>query len=331
MLQAFSKSLSPHPFTHLIGRSFAVLLIGLAIKNLAFGAIDQALVNLALLLALAVSAKVGTRQTRWRVSIPVIMSLAAFGILYSIYGSGSAAALWCFPAIVTAYFVSSPKDAMIYCAMLTSLATAMICCSGDFYFGSHLAVSLALTFAFTGFAVHFIGQLQQQLLDSSYRDPLTNCFNRRYLGKATELEDVNSAQAACLLLFDVDNFKQVNDTLGHDCGDQVLIEVAGVLSREKRAEDLLFRIGGEEFAVILPGVELAEGRAVAERMRLAVAAASYPEDWGVTVSAGVAGFDPAQGLAEAMRQADSLLYQAKDAGRNQVCWPGGGNPAACAE
>ncbi len=121
-----------------------------------------------------------------------------------------------------------------------------------------------------------------------------------------------------VILYDVDRFKRVNDDHGHDRGDAVLRDVAEVLRSDLRAFDLVYRIGGEEFAVVLPGVDRDAALEVAERQRKAVAAAS-PGGLEVTVSAGVCVRRGTEIAWEALYQgADAALLQAKRTGRDRV-------------
>ena len=163
-------------------------------------------------------------------------------------------------------------------------------------------------------------------------DALTGVHNRRYF-EARCLEEVQAARRrqlplVCMFL-DVDRFKQLNDTLGHPAGDQVLRYVARLIKVQLRGSDVMARYGGEEFVVLLPATTLHSGLDTAERIRRVVAAQSVPLDGQgdarVTVSIGVALLDltgtPAEpaGLAAAMiARADAAVYAAKQAGRNQV-------------
>ena len=130
---------------------------------------------------------------------------------------------------------------------------------------------------------------------------------------------------ASLLLIDVDHFKAINDTHGHPGGDTVLVELAECLRLTVRASDIVGRIGGEEFAILLPETSPPQAAAMAERVRASVAALRIPidgEDVSPTISIGMAGlrFHQADPLAAAMKTADAMLYRAKEAGRNRV-WP----------
>ncbi|MBW3669235.1 MAG: sensor domain-containing diguanylate cyclase [Actinobacteria bacterium] len=151
-------------------------------------------------------------------------------------------------------------------------------------------------------------------------DSLTGLANRRVFEEALGREvarATRSGEPVSLVLFDVDYFKTVNDTLGHQEGDEVLRRVAAALAEACREADLPARYGGEEFAVLLPACSPGEGYRVAERLRAAVAAAEVSMP--VTMSAGVAGL-PAHASTpdELLRKADDALYAAKRAGRDRT-------------
>jgi diguanylate cyclase (GGDEF)-like protein len=161
--------------------------------------------------------------------------------------------------------------------------------------------------------------LLRRLEHLSMSDPLTGLGNRRAFDEALAVEMARARRASSsmgVVILDVDHFKQFNDRHGHQAGDDALVTVATVLAQEARAEDRACRIGGEEFALLLPGADDAAAAVVAERIRRAVENADA-EPAGVTVSLGVAasrGDDP-RGLLEI---ADARLYVAKEAGRNRV-------------
>ena len=152
-------------------------------------------------------------------------------------------------------------------------------------------------------------------------DPLTGLANRRGGGEdiAAEISRARRQNTAlsCVLL-DIDHFKDVNDTFGHQAGDHVLREISSLLRRTVRAYDILIRWGGEEFLVILPGVELEQARKLAERIRNAVEGLPLAGIGGVTVSGGVAALGTDYSFEAMFEAADRRLYSAKAAGRNTV-------------
>jgi two-component system cell cycle response regulator len=158
-------------------------------------------------------------------------------------------------------------------------------------------------------------------------DPLTGLHNRRYLtGQlATLLDDaLLRGRQLSVLLIDIDHFKAVNDSHGHDAGDAVLREFADRIRRNTRGIDLTCRLGGEEFVVVMPDCDLDKACHVGERLRKCIAAASF--DAGsragtlkVTASVGVAALEPTADTPELLlKRADQALYCAKRDGRNRV-------------
>jgi diguanylate cyclase (GGDEF)-like protein len=152
-------------------------------------------------------------------------------------------------------------------------------------------------------------------------DPLTGIANRRGGEKhiASEISRAKREKRplSCILL-DIDRFKQINDTFGHQAGDQILRDVSSVLRRTVRAYDILVRWGGEEFLLVLPGVDLSAARALADRVRAAVETLETHGIGRVTISAGAASFESDYDFAIALKTADQRLYQAKASGRNAV-------------
>ncbi|WP_342130849.1 sensor domain-containing diguanylate cyclase [Hydrogenophaga sp. OTU3427] len=170
-----------------------------------------------------------------------------------------------------------------------------------------------------------IQQLQQQLQDQAHRDVLTGLFNRRYLQDmlARELARCHrEGTPLCVMMIDIDHFKQVNDRHGHQVGDEVLRRLGLLLSTEARHEDVPCRYGGEEFVLLLPRMSLEAGRMRAEQWRESFSRIVVPTATGhhaTTLSVGVAAF-PAHGRTadELLRCADLALYQAKALGRDRV-------------
>jgi two-component system, cell cycle response regulator len=171
----------------------------------------------------------------------------------------------------------------------------------------------------------------QQLYDASVTDSLTGAFNREHFDNRLDSEISFSKRhetPLSLLLLDIDLFKQVNDTYGHQAGDAVLVEMSGAISSNLRAEDVLARYGGEEFAVILRGIDVEDAYHVGERFRVLVE--SLLVEFGdrairITVSVGVASLQCCGEGADAaalIAAADRRLYAAKRGGRNQVIWQG---------
>ena len=166
----------------------------------------------------------------------------------------------------------------------------------------------------------------KQYLDScqeaAFTDHLTGLANLRRFERQLEREVARTERynrTFCLLLVDIDNFKDVNDTYGHDAGDETLRRLANVIQSGTRGIDTGARIGGDEFAVILPETELARGLEVAERLRSSIAALDLGPAGRVTASLGVAELPTCARTGEELRAAaDAALYDAKRGGRDRA-------------
>lgn len=167
-------------------------------------------------------------------------------------------------------------------------------------------------------------KLEKELRRLATIDSLTNINNRRNFLELAQKEIARSMRynhSFSLAMLDIDHFKKVNDTYGHSVGDQVLIEFCEVCKQELRDEDIMGRLGGEEFAIALVECDTAEAVSVAERIRQAVA--SHPVITGkkeiyITVSLGVVGLWKDCDLNSMIGRADKALYKAKENGRNQI-------------
>lgn len=181
-------------------------------------------------------------------------------------------------------------------------------------------VSVTLTASVAAIALAIQGA-EMQHRHESVLDPLTGLLNRKsLLPRFEELQQQAQQQQApiCMIAADLDNFKRVNDTNGHEVGDAVLREAAYEMRKCLRTFELFYRLGGEEFLAVIPGVDLAQGRELAERMRIAVERAK-PSGTEITVSLGVAIATGDQLEFEHLfGAADQALYEAKHAGRNRI-------------
>jgi len=170
-----------------------------------------------------------------------------------------------------------------------------------------------------------IAELERQLAETqavACSDPLTGAANRRGLQKGFERElarVVRSGEALSLVVLDVDNFKRVNDTHGHSSGDQALVHLVRVLRNALRPVDLVARLGGEEFALLLTGAGREEALATMARLQRELDAQPLPElGLKLTFSAGVAMRQGDESLDQLLGRADMAAYAAKRAGKNRV-------------
>ncbi|MFE8069430.1 diguanylate cyclase [Marinobacteraceae bacterium S3BR75-40.1] len=168
-------------------------------------------------------------------------------------------------------------------------------------------------------------EANQELARIATTDPLTGLMNRRSFFEvgARELARIQRQDGlSCVVMLDLDHFKQINDTYGHSVGDRVLVSISRIFRQELRASDLAARLGGEEFGLLLPDTSLDQARSLVERVRRQVADnefATGDEVLSLTLSAGIAPCDRnSRGLESVLQQADRALYEAKRNGRNRV-------------
>ncbi len=163
--------------------------------------------------------------------------------------------------------------------------------------------------------------LAETMTHLAHTDTLVQIANRRELDE-TIAREINRAmrhrQPLALVLFDLDNFKQVNDTYGHDAGDTVLKETARTVRGLLRIPDLLGRWGGEEFLIVAPQTDSAQARRLAERLQHALANSPLEDVGSTTASFGIAEYRPPESPEDWLKRADEALYAAKQGGRNQV-------------
>jgi diguanylate cyclase (GGDEF)-like protein/PAS domain S-box-containing protein len=164
-------------------------------------------------------------------------------------------------------------------------------------------------------------QTEERLKQLATTDALTGICNRRHFDEVLASEINRAARFSSplsLILFDIDHFKRVNDTFGHQAGDRVLTQLAVTVGNSIRTVDLFARWGGEEFVVMLPGSDLDAGRLLAEKLRMALEKQPFSDVGQVTCSFGVAEYAPGDNADALIKKVDRCLYHAKASGRNRV-------------
>ena len=233
--------------------------------------------------------------------------------------SGMTGALWLYPVLVANFLLASRGAAILISAVAITTLAASEGLGGWPTFGSFAASAALLC----GFAYLFGSHSEEQrrrLERLAGHDPLTGALNRR--GMQRELEAAIEAGRrdvpAALAVLDLDNFKQVNDRHGHEAGDAVLVRFAEVVERTTRRSDRLFRTGGEEFVLLLPGAEPDILGHVGSILVRTVAAEVRCGGEPVTVSVGITPLLPGDDAIKWLRRADRAMYRAKREGRNRV-------------
>ncbi len=166
-------------------------------------------------------------------------------------------------------------------------------------------------------------QLQDKLIELSMKDPLTGLYNRRFFEKKFEEERERCkrfSKTFSIIMLDIDDFKKINDTYGHNVGDEVLINIANTIMKRIRKIDIAARWGGEEFVILLPETGLRDASFVAEDIRVSIEKIKVSKVKKITASFGVAEYRDGDNLYKLINRADEQLYKAKKNGKNQVCY-----------
>ena len=252
-------------------------------------------------------------------AILVVPVALAVGI--TIARQGVIGALWAYPAVMLFQFVASRWVANVINGLLVIMVTIL----AYHYLGASITVrlfaTLILTMIFTNIFLGIVLRLQERLPRLGITDSLTDAYNRRHMdrevGDAVERHKRYGTNAS-LLLVDIDHFKRINDEAGHGAGDRVLAEIAALIKGSLRKLDLVFRIGGEEFLVLLPDVNQAGAAEVAEKLRREVASAEFLPGRSVSISIGVGEIAAGEDRDRWLRRVDRALYAAKGGGRDRV-------------
>jgi diguanylate cyclase (GGDEF)-like protein len=276
---------------------------------------------LAVLATLGVDAWAIRQARRPPIPFELLLVPMSLGMAISLRTQGVMGALWFYPTVLFMYFVLRRGVANACCLLLGAAGTAMIDRYIDPGVALRFAATLALCMLIINIILNVMTELQGQMLGHAITDPLTGAFNRRHM--VASLGGAHApALPAALLLIDVDHFKSINDRFGHEAGDGVLKRLATMLRSQFHDGDMLFRLGGDEFLLFLPGSGAAEGLAHAQRTRVAVSDTAILRGDRVTVSIGVAARRAEDTLDAWIHRADTALYEAKRAGRNRVACDG---------
>jgi diguanylate cyclase (GGDEF)-like protein len=280
-----------------------------------------AFASLALVAIFAVDV-IAIRRGRKPPVAPVILIIpVALAVGVTIMRQGVIGALWAYPAVMLFQFVASRWVANLLNGLLVIMVTMLAYQHLGMSITIRVFATLILTMIFTNIFLGIVLRLQERLRKLGITDALTGVYNRRHMdaavGEAVERYKRYGADSS-LLLVDIDHFKRVNDEVGHAAGDRVLRELAALMRRSLRKLDLVFRIGGEEFLVLLPDVKQAGAAEAAEKLRREVASAEFLPGWKVTVSIGVGELGPGEARDQWIRRIDGALYAAKSGGRDRV-------------
>jgi len=262
-------------------------------------------------------------RIRRKPPVPYVLLILPIGgaIALSISSQGVIGAFWCFPTVLFLFFVLPRRVAAVSSVALLLGGTAMVYRYVSPRVTVRFAASLILTIFIINVIQNVVRELQRRLVEQAITDPLTGAFNRRYMEErmAEALERGRRRPAPMsLLVIDIDHFKRVNDERGHAAGDVVLKGIVSLVRQRVRAVDLVFRMGGEEFVVLLPDTAEDAGFTMADKLRQSIAEATLLDGLVLTVSIGVGAAVAGDSVESWIKATDAALYAAKEAGRNRV-------------
>ncbi|MCH9692999.1 MAG: diguanylate cyclase [Gammaproteobacteria bacterium] len=261
------------------------------------------------------------RTRRVRMASIALSFLCMTGVIATVYLVGPHQVYWVYPALMAVFYLLRPREAIGFTVLAVIVLLPKLLESTDTHGTTTVLITLAVMSAF-GFAFSLITNWQRErLVQLATKDPLTGAGNRRSLDDKLE-EIVNTyrrnATAASMLMIDLDHFKKVNDVHGHAAGDRILQRITEILNLRIRVTDSLYRIGGEEFVVILEGQGIERATHLAEQLRTLVEANELATDHSVTISLGVAELNVEEEAQDWLQRADKALYCAKRDGRNST-------------
>ena len=308
-----------------IGRNLsgvtAAMILPFAVMHLLGGRWTMALVNTVLMAVLVIDARALQAGRAAPVPFWVLCVLLLVGACTSVLMQGVPGVLWSYPALFMFFFLLPRRVALVLGLALLVGATATSAVALGVPLAVRVFCSILLTLVMINVVLNVIGDLQNALVAQTITDPLTGAFNRRHLKVHLDRMVVPTGAAPpvdALLVIDIDHFKRINDRCGHDVGDDVLRRLVATVVARKRRADLLFRTGGEEFLLLLPGASLDDAQRVADDMLLRLGQAALLPDARVTVSIGVSALEAGQSADAWVKRADLALYEAKRAGRDRV-------------
>lgn len=298
------------------------LLLPVAIYDLLTGSIAIGIGSLGIVAILAANAYI-VSQGYCHQNL-TLFGLIPAGMVFMIgvyQTDGVIASLWCFPALVACYCMLSERKAWIGNLTILAIALPMTWLTLEFDYATRVTATLCAVSVFSAIMVRVIDEQRRMLQEQLVRDPLTGLLNRLTfndrMAHAVELYRQQQLPVS-LLAIDIDRFKHLNDTHGHAVGDRVLQETARVINDVLRHDDSTFRMGGEEFTVLLQGANENQACATAERIRHGIAHSHVENVGPVTVSIGVSEYDFGESWEAWAKRGDDRLYAAKRTGRNRV-------------
>ncbi len=251
----------------------------------------------------------------------LLIPFATFFVAYQIVSIGISFSFWCYPTVLLFYFVLTEHQARISNFLFVAVSLPLAWNLFDTPEAIRFSVTLIIVSVYAAIFLRVISGQNEELSQMVITDTLTGLYNRSLLKDSLEqaIHLSNRADTSyTLITLDIDHFKRINDDLGHEMGDQVLIGLSTFLKSFFRDSDRVFRIGGEEFLILVHNSDQKCSIKLAEKLRVGVENLQLLPNRSITVSVGVAEKGSEQDWKKWMRTCDMNLYKAKNSGRNKV-------------
>lgn len=293
------------------------------------GNLTASLINIALVLGIITLVAYAHRSNKPQSASTIVAVFVNAGVVLMTVTNGINSFLWVYPVFAATFLLTKPIQAFCISVFAGVSLVALSDVFDIISLDSYIITSVVLSLSAFVYASH--GQRQLRLLETlNTIDPLTGALNRRAMG--TDIEAALSSSERngtqqLLAILDLDHFKTVNDTYGHAIGDQILKKLVTVITTRTRKYDRLYRFGGEEFVLLIPGINHQEQHTFINNLRTTIKKElKTPDGKEVTVSFGVAASMPGTTVDSWLKRADSALYQAKANGRDCAVFSGEESP-----
>ncbi len=266
----------------------------------------------------------------WRIAFfgkyqfwPILILIPAiiYFLVLALHQLGIIGILWCYPALIAFYFMLPERIAWIANLVLMLVIFPIALTLFDQPLAIRIVATMTTTSVFSAVFIRVITTQQSQLHIAAITDSLTGLLNRVTLEKTLEQsveQYKRTGMEMTLLTLDIDHFKKINDVHGHDVGDLVLMEMSKVLKNRCRKLDRIYRLGGEEFLILLYGSDKDNSLRIAEELGQAISALKIIPDVKITVSIGLANLQAGEDWKAWVKRSDENLYIAKQEGRNRI-------------
>lgn len=305
----------------LFGALAAFAFLPYSVYRFANGAMVHGLVDLVVVVAVALAVGHAWHTGRTRFAGVFLSLISTAACLVTAMLPGALGLYWIYVALLANYFLVKRTEA----AAMTAIALGVVAVYNDVFVSNEqklaFMVSVLLVSLFA-FIFAYRAELHRQQLETlATIDPLTGIGNRRAMESELQIAIQTHRRTGAgfgLAMLDLDHFKRINDEFGHEAGDQVLVDFATLVRAHTRQVDRLFRFGGEEFVLLIPGADAAALSCIADKLCAMIAARLQCKDRPITLSIGATALRPDDDAPAWLARADAALYRAKHAGRNRA-------------